>query len=158
MNLKTLSLTLSALFSASPAFAQAVLKPSESAAAPEDKPSPFNHEAQVNFSGMLNQGNISLISGKTQGYYQLRYLRHSLRFEGALGIAGQAQDTDNNPATGFETALQDNINTVASRMPSLLSAAGLKRACSNGASTSGKMLGSSSTVWLSVRISSRETV
>ncbi len=113
MNLKTLSLTLSALFSASPAFAQAVLKPSESAAAPEDKPSPFNHEAQVNFSGMLNQGNISLISGKTQGYYQLRYLRHSLRFEGALGIAGQAQDTDNNPATGFETALQDNINTLA---------------------------------------------
>jgi len=95
-----------------PALAQPVLKMTEAAAAPEEKPSPLVQEAQVNFSGLLNYGNINLLSGKVSGFYQIKLLRHSLRVEGAAGAAGQATDTDANPANGFETSLQENLNTL----------------------------------------------
>jgi hypothetical protein len=93
------------------ALAQPVLKPAETAAAPAAAPSPLTHENQVNLAGVFSGGNVNMVSGKGNGYDQLKFLRHALPFHATAGVSGQAVDSDKDPATGFRTALQDNLAT-----------------------------------------------
>jgi hypothetical protein len=92
--------------------AHAQVAAAEKAADAGDLDAGFAQEAQATMSGLFSSGNVSQLSGKAAGMYQLRYLRHQLRLEGGASVAGTAVDTDANPATGFETPLHKNLNQV----------------------------------------------
>lgn len=81
-------------------------------AADTSLPPAFTQESAGSVGGLFTAGNIFQISGKASAFYQARFLSHGLRLEGAAGIAGQAVDADHNPANGFETPLQNNLNQI----------------------------------------------
>lgn len=93
------------------------VKPAETAAkAPEPKPEEkeaIRHEAQASMAGLFAAGNTSSLAARAGGHYQLRLYNHGLRLELGAGLVGQAQDTDEDPASGFEVPLQNNSHTQA---------------------------------------------
>jgi Protein of unknown function, DUF481 len=105
-----------ALFAAqTPAEAASVdkAKPQETAAAPAPAPaSDFAQEAQGTVGGLFMTGNVESLAARAGGYYQMKYLMHGLRFDGALGITSLSQDTDLDPANGFDVRLGDEENRM----------------------------------------------
>lgn len=90
-------------------------KPIEKAAAPPaEKPEEITHEAQANLAAFFAAGNVSSLTGKLGGYYQLRAFMHGVRVEGGGGITGQATDPDGDPSNNFQVPLDKNINTLLS--------------------------------------------
>jgi hypothetical protein len=73
----------------------------------------ITHEAQASLAGFFSAGNVSSLSGKAEGYYQLRAWAHGVRVELGAGMTGLASDTDQDPATGFEQPFDENLNSFA---------------------------------------------
>lgn len=113
--MRALPVALSATFAfAVPvAAAPADNKPLEKAAEPAKPVDDVVQEAQGSLSGLFTAGNVQSIAGAASGYYSIKLWAHAIRFDLGAGATGLAQDTDTNPANGFEKGVFDKINTAA---------------------------------------------
>ncbi len=107
-------LLLSALLTAPALAAEELAKPTEKAGAqPVKEPEKVTHEAQASLAGLFATGNINSLAGKATAHYQLRAWQHGLRVEGLGGLTGLAENSDGVNSNGFETPLDQNIDSAA---------------------------------------------
>lgn len=91
-------------------------KPQEAAAAPVAPVDTLAEEAQATAGVLFNDGNVSALSGRVSGFWQMKFLAHGVRLEAGAGMASLAQDPDADPSDGFDVGLfspENRANTSA---------------------------------------------